>query len=134
MANIISSVIEFDNVSKAFRLHRDRTEPFWQLFVQRLRRNQQDLHQFNDSIFWALRDVSFTVPHGSTVGLIGANGAGKSTTLKLISRIIQPTSGSVKVKGRVTALLELGAGFHPELGSTTRQRGVSASGAKWGYD
>ena len=115
MANITSSAIEFDNVSKAFRLHRDRTEPFWQLFVQRLRRNQQDLHQFNDSIFWALRDVSFTVPHGSTVGLIGANGAGKSTTLKLISRIIQPTSGSVKVKGRVTALLELGAGFHPEL-------------------
>jgi ABC-type polysaccharide/polyol phosphate transport system ATPase subunit len=85
MANITSSVIEFDNVSKAFRLHRDRTEPFWQLFVQRLRRNQQDLHQFNDSIFWALRDVSFTVPHGSTVGLIGANGAGKSTTLKLIN-------------------------------------------------
>jgi len=65
--------------------------------------------------FWALRDVSFRIEAGDHVGVIGKNGAGKSTTLKLISRIIQPTSGTIKVNGRVTALLELGAGFHPDL-------------------
>ena len=65
--------------------------------------------------FWALRDVSFQVHTGESLALIGANGSGKSTALKLISRIILPTSGSVSVSGRVAALLELGAGFHPDL-------------------
>jgi len=65
--------------------------------------------------FWALRDVSLTVPPGETVGIIGANGSGKSTILKLISAIMLPTRGRVRVRGSVSALIELGAGFHPEF-------------------
>src|SRR6185437_16139280 len=63
----------------------------------------------------ALRDVSFAVEPGSAIGLVGRNGSGKSTLLRLLSGIIKPTSGRVEVGGRVGALLELGAGFHPDL-------------------
>src|SRR5215210_5854593 len=65
--------------------------------------------------FWAVRDVSFDVQHGETLGLIGHNGAGKSTILKLLSRITAPTEGTITLNGRVAALIEVGSGFHPEL-------------------
>jgi len=108
----MATAIEFCNVSKRFRLDKDKPRSFQEVFLRTLR------GQFNGNggqDFWALRDVSFAIEAGDHVGLIGKNGAGKSTTLKLISRIIQPTSGTIKVNGRVTALLELGAGFHPDL-------------------
>jgi len=65
--------------------------------------------------FWALKDINFEIKQGDRVGIIGHNGAGKTTLLKLLSRITEPTTGSIKIKGRVASLLEVGTGFHPEL-------------------
>jgi ABC-2 type transport system ATP-binding protein/lipopolysaccharide transport system ATP-binding protein len=99
--------IEVRNVSKRFRLRRDRPSSLKEFFVRPGRSPAQD--------FWALRDVSLTIPKGSTYGLIGHNGSGKSTLLRTVAGIHRPTQGAVTVSGRVSALLELGAGFHPEL-------------------
>jgi len=106
----VSAVIHFERVSKRFTLHHERHRSFQELAVNLFRRSSG-----SREALWALRDVSFAVEQGETVGLIGPNGAGKSTVLKLLSRIIEPTSGRVEVDGRVGALLELGAGFHPDL-------------------
>jgi len=76
--------------------------------------NREQLNNTNDR-FSALKDVSFDVRQGEIVGIIGRNGAGKSTLLKIISRVTAPTSGTIKIKGRVASLLEVGTGFHPEL-------------------
>jgi ABC-type polysaccharide/polyol phosphate transport system ATPase subunit len=106
----VTAAIRFERISKKFTLRRKRAHSFQELALSLFHRTGT-----SREVFWALRDVSFGVAPGETVGLIGPNGAGKSTALKLISRIIEPTSGQAEVNGRVGALLELGAGFHPDL-------------------
>lgn len=104
----MSPVIEFDNVSKRFVINHQRTSLQEKLTgIVRPRPPTE--------AFWALRDVSFSVEKGESIGLIGHNGAGKSTALKLMTRILEPSSGTVTIDGRVAALLELGSGFHPDL-------------------
>jgi len=98
-------------VSKRFRLHRGRqVSTVKDLF---LRGGRAGL--FTGEELWALRDVSLELARGRMVGIVGSNGSGKSTFLKLIGGILKPTAGAITVAGRVSALIELGAGFHPEF-------------------
>ncbi|MEN9934527.1 MAG: hypothetical protein RLZZ387_1106 [Chloroflexota bacterium] len=106
----MSAAIEFERVSKKFILNRERREGLQERAAALLRPR----HPADDA-FWALRDVSFAAAKGQSIGLVGHNGAGKSTALKLMTRILEPTAGRVALRGRVAALLELGSGFHPDL-------------------
>ena len=99
--------IAFSQVSKSYATHARPSQRLWDL-VRPGRRPPE-------AGFWALRDVSFEVDRGETLCLIGANGSGKSTTLRLGAGILRPTTGEVEVDGRVATLLELGAGFHPDF-------------------
>src|SRR5438067_7916812 len=108
----MTPAIELTNVTKIYRRYTGRQ--FSTLKSALLQRSlMRDLQP--SETFPALTDVSFTVPKGSTYGVIGRNGSGKSTALKLVAGITKPTAGNVRVSGRVSALIELGAGFHPEI-------------------
>ena len=107
MASNSEPVIRVDGVSKRFVLHKDKSVKDRILYFRSREKSKTD--------FWALRGVTFDVALGETVGLIGHNGSGKSTLLKVIGGIFSPTDGNIYRRGRVAALLELGAGFHPDL-------------------
>ena len=94
------------NVSKLYRLYRRPSDRLWELLPGGRPRHHD---------FWALRDISFGLENGETLGIIGPNGSGKSTLLEIVSGILQPSSGRVVTRGRTAALLELGAGFNPEF-------------------
>jgi ABC-type polysaccharide/polyol phosphate transport system ATPase subunit len=99
--------IAVDGVSKRYRLYHERNQSLKATFMRGRRARYED--------FWALRDVSFEVAEGATFGIIGENGSGKSTMLKCLAKILRPDQGSIATRGKISALLELGAGFHPEL-------------------
>ena len=99
--------IVVDNVVKNFKVYLDKGATLKERVIS-VKRNRYEVRQILDGI-------SFSIPKGQAVGLIGKNGCGKSTTLKMLTRIYKPTGGTIQVKGRVSSLIELGAGFHPDM-------------------
>lgn len=99
--------VRVEGLGKKFRLYQERNQTLKAALLRRKVAEYED--------FWALRDISFDVPEGSTFALIGSNGSGKSTLLKCLARILWPEEGKITSRGRVASLLEVGSGFHPEL-------------------
>ncbi len=122
-------VIKVEDLSKAYQIGQIGTgtisrdlERFWATKIMGKEDPFLKIGETNDrskkgesDIVWTLKDINFDIHQGDAVGIIGKNGAGKSTLLKLLSRVTSPTTGSIKVKGRIASLLEVGTGFHPEL-------------------
>ncbi|WP_458238294.1 ABC transporter ATP-binding protein, partial [Pseudomonas sp. P5_A2_2] len=99
--------IKVENLNKCYHIYDKPHDRLKQMLMRGRRQYFQE--------FWALRDVSFEINKGETVGIIGRNGSGKSTLLQMICGTLNPTSGSIQTQGRIAALLELGAGFNPEF-------------------
>jgi lipopolysaccharide transport system ATP-binding protein len=120
----MSTVIEVENISKSYLINHQQPLQYRSLrdeITQGVRRITQSLsartqdHDERREIFWALKGVTFSIHAGERVGIIGSNGAGKSTLLKILSRVTKPTTGRIRIIGRLGSLLEVGTGFHPEL-------------------
>ncbi|MBW8011280.1 MAG: ABC transporter ATP-binding protein [Chloroflexi bacterium] len=135
-----NTAISVENLSKSYRLGQIGTGTFahdlnvWWARIRgkpnpMLRIGEADHGNRDGEEIWALRDINFTVKQGEVLGIIGKNGAGKSTLLKILSRVTAPTSGKIKIKGRIASLLEVGTGFHPEM---TGRENVYLNGAIMG--
>lgn len=111
-------------MSVCFNLSNQKIDNLKDYFIQKVK------HKLHHHQFWALSDISFTVQSGEAVGIVGLNGSGKSTLLKLISGVMDPTKGSVKTNGSIAAMIELGAGFDPDL---TARENIYLNGAVLGY-
>ncbi|MFQ5799672.1 MAG: ABC transporter ATP-binding protein [Bacteroidota bacterium] len=116
--------IQLDNVCVRYRVQRERFSTLKEYVIRMLQR------RVDHEEFWALQDVNITVHKGEVFGVIGRNGSGKSTLLKVVARVLGPTVGRVRVKGRVAPLLECGAGFHPEL---TGRENIFLNGTLLGF-
>ena len=124
MADENNGIIRVENVSMRFRMANDRVTSIKEMVTKMLKRQVE----YKD--FWALKNVSFDVKRGEVIGLIGRNGAGKSTILKIISGILKPTEGSVYRGGGIVPMLELGSGFDYDL---TGKENIYLNGAVLGY-
>ena len=102
-----NTVVRFENVTKIYKLYDSPKDRFRETFSIRKKRYSRD--------FYALNDISFSINKGETIGIVGKNGSGKSTLLKILTGVLSQTSGELEVKGKISALLELGAGFNMEF-------------------
>lgn len=118
----MNTIVEVSNLTKAYKLYSKKSD--------RLREALDFSGKQYHTPFYALNDVSFTIEKGETIGILGTNGSGKSTLLKILSGVVAPTSGSVMVNGKISALLELGAGFNPEY---TGLENIALHGTMMGY-
>lgn len=118
------TIIAVENVSMMFNKSTERIDNIKEYFVKLIQK------QLFFQEFWALRDVSFSIKRGEAVGIVGLNGSGKSTILKIIAQVIKPTNGSVKVHGTIAPLIELGAGFDMDL---TAKENIYLNGAVLGF-
>ncbi|CUX33708.1 ABC transporter ATP-binding protein [Clostridium sp. C105KSO13] len=119
------TIVKVENVSMRFNLSSEKFDSFKEYVIKSIKR------QVSFDEFWALRDVSFEVKKGQSLGLIGLNGSGKSTMLKVIAGVLKPTEGTVTVHGNIAPLIELGAGFDMDL---TARENVFLNGALLGYN